>query len=187
MKIEPTAIHDVATIEPKVFGDTRGWFVESWNQGKLAALGLDIRFVQDNHSLSVQAGTVRGLHYQAPPQAQDKLVRCTRGAIWDVAVDIRRGSPTYGNWVGVELTAENHVQLFIPKGFLHGFVTLRPMTEVQYKCSAPYALDCDGGIRWNDPDLAVDWPFDGLAATLSEKDANAPLFRDFLSPFDYGV
>jgi dTDP-4-dehydrorhamnose 3,5-epimerase len=148
----------------------------------MAALGLDIAFVQDNHSMSATPGTLRGLHYQRPPHAQDKLVRCTRGAIFDVTVDFRAGSPTFGRWVGVELTPENGRQLLVPKGFLHGFVTRMPETEVQYKCSDVYAPECDGAVAWNDPQIGIDW---GLAAApvLSTKDAAAPRLAEVASPF----
>ena len=150
----------------------------------MAALGVKIDFVQDNHSMSAAVGTLRGLHYQSPPHAQDKLVRCTRGAIFDVAVDFRRGSPTYRRWVGVELTPENRQQLLVPKGFLHGFVTRLPDTEVQYKCSDVYAPDCDGAVRWDDPTIGIDWGLSG-APVLSGKDAAAPLFADVTSPFEW--
>jgi dTDP-4-dehydrorhamnose 3,5-epimerase len=188
MKIEPTALPGVVILTPPRFGDDRGWFSETWNAARMAEAGLDMVFVQDNHSMSAAVGTLRGLHYQRPPHAQDKLVRCTRGAIFDVAVDIRRGSPRYGKWVGVELTAQNGRQLLVPKGFLHGFVTRLPDSEVQYKCSAPYAPDCDGGIRWDDPEIGIDWGFaggGGLAEgpILSGKDRVAPLLADFDSPF----
>ena len=183
MKIETTALPDVLILTPARFGDARGWFSETFNATRMAAAGLTMAWVQDNHSLSAKPGTLRGLHFQSPPHAQDKLVRCTAGAILDVAVDIRRGSPTYGKWVAVELTPDNALQLFIPKGFLHGFVTRAPMTEVQYKCSDIYAPDCDGGIRWNDPDIAIDWGTDD--PTLSAKDTVAPFLRDVKSPFDW--
>ena len=182
MNIEKTALADVLVITPARVGDDRGWFSETWNAHRAAQAGLDVVFVQDNHSMSGAAGTLRGLHYQSPPHAQDKLVRCTRGAIFDVAVDVRVGSPSYGGWVGVELSAQNAKQLFVPKGFLHGFVTRVAETEVQYKCSDVYAPDCDGGIRWDDPDIGIDWGLTG-APVLSAKDAVAPLLRDFASPF----
>lgn len=182
MQIEKTAIDGVVVLVPARFGDDRGWFCETWNASRMAAHGYDIAFVQDNHSLSTEAGTVRGLHYQSAPHAQDKLVRCSRGSILDVAVDARLGSASYGKWVSVELTPENGKQLLVPKGFLHGFVTRLPMTEVQYKCSDIYAKECDGAVRWDDPDLAIDWQLDG-APVLSAKDAVAPLFADFVSPF----
>jgi dTDP-4-dehydrorhamnose 3,5-epimerase len=173
-------------IVPTRHGDHRGFFSETWNRPRLAAAGIDLDFVQDNQSLSAARGTLRGLHFQSPPHAQDKLVRCGRGRLWDVAVDIRRGSPTYGQWHGEELSAENGRQLLVPKGFLHGFVTLEPDTEILYKCTDVYAPACDGAVRWNDPDLAIAWPADALpdgAPVLSGKDAAAPLLRDFTSPF----
>jgi len=181
MQIEETALPGVVVLTPPRFGDDRGWFSETWNGPRLAALGLDLAFVQDNHSMSAAPGTLRGLHYQRPPHAQDKLVRCSRGAILDVAVDVRRGSPAFGRWVAVELSAANGRQLLVPKGFLHGFVTRAPDTEVQYKCTDVYAPDCDGAVRWNDPDLAIDWGVE--APVLSAKDAAAPLLRDWQSPF----
>ena len=185
MQIEKTPIVGVVAFTPSQFGDDRGWFIETWNAARMAGLGHDVAFVQDNHSMSVLPGTLRGLHYQRPPHAQDKLVRCSRGAIFDVAVDVRQGSATFGAWVGMDLTAENGKQLLVPKGCLHGFVTRAPMTEVQYKCSDIYAPDCDGAVRWDDPALGIDW---GLttAPILSAKDASAPLFADFVSPFAIG-
>jgi len=185
MKIEPTDLPGVLILTPTRFGDDRGWFSETFNAARMADAGLTMPWVQDNHSMSAQPGTLRGLHFQAPPHAQDKLVRCSRGAIFDVAVDIRRGSPQYGKWVGVDLTPENGRQLFVPKGFLHGFVTRTFDCEVQYKCSDLYAPDCDGGIRWDDPDLAIDWQVSD--PTLSAKDKAAPLFAGFVSPFDWSM
>ena len=149
----------------------------------MQAAGLDIDFVQDNHSCSAKMGTVRGLHYQSPPLAQTKLVRVVRGAVRDVAVDVRRGSPTYGRWIAEELSAENGVQLLIPRGLLHGFATMMPATDVVYKVDSYYAPDCDGAIRFDDPDLGIDWGIDPKTAVLSEKDARAPMFHDFVSPF----
>ena len=182
MLIEETSLPGALILIPQGFGDARGWFVETWNAHRMAALGLDIAFVQDNHSMSATPGTLRGLHYQRPPHAQDKLVRCTRGAIFDVTVDFRAGSPTFGRSVGVELTPENGRQLLVPKGFLHGFVTRLPDTEVQYKCSDVYAPECDGAVAWNDPRIGIDW---GLAAApiLSAKDAAAPRLVEVASPF----
>ncbi|NBE07117.1 dTDP-4-dehydrorhamnose 3,5-epimerase [Paragemmobacter ruber] len=182
MMIEPTDLPGVLILTPQRFGDARGWFTETWNAARMASAGLDLAFVQDNHSFSAQVGTLRGLHYQAPPRAQDKLVRCSRGAIRDIAVDVRRGSPSYGRWVAVDLTPENGRQLLVPKGFLHGFVTLLPDTEVQYKCTDVYAPDCDGAVRWDS--LGIDW---GLTAdpVLSAKDTAAPAFADWTSPFAY--
>lgn len=184
MKIEKTTLEGVLILTPQRFGDDRGWFTETWNAPRLAAAGVDIAFVQDNHSMSASVGTLRGLHYQRPPHAQDKLVRCTRGLIFDVAVDFRAGSPAFGQWFGIELSPGNGMQLLVPKGFLHGFVTRAPDTEVQYKCSDVYAPDCDGGVRWDDPAIGIDW---GVAApVLSAKDAIAPLLADVVSPFVWG-
>jgi dTDP-4-dehydrorhamnose 3,5-epimerase len=185
MHIEQTSLPGVVIITPARHGDPRGFFSESWNRRRMEEAGIAIDFVQDNHSLSEQVGTVRGLHFQSPPHAQAKLVRCGRGALFDVAVDIRRGSPTYGQWAGVELTFENGRQLLIPEGFLHGFVTRAPMTEIIYKCSDYYAPDCDGAVRFDDPEIGIDWGIDPASAVLSAKDAKAPLLRDFVSPFDY--
>ncbi len=183
MKIEPTTLPDVLIVTPARFGDDRGWFSETYNASRMVAGGIAVTWVQDNHSMSAKPGTLRGLHFQSPPHAQHKLIRCSRGAVWDVAVDIRRGSPSYGKWVGVDLTPENARQVLVPAGFLHGFVTRAPNTEVQYKCSDTYAPDCDGGIRWNDPDIGIDW---GVTdPTLSAKDTVAPFLRDFTSPFEW--
>ena len=181
MQIETTELDGVVILTPQRFGDARGWFSETWNAARMAAVGLGLHFVQDNHSMSAEVGTLRGLHYQRPPHAQDKLVRCTRGAIFDVAVDFRVGSASYGKWVGVDLTAENGRQLLVPKGFLHGFVTRMADTEVQYKCTDVYAPDCDGAVRWDDPDIGIDWGV--TQPVLSAKDAAAPLLRDVVSPF----
>lgn len=176
----------VMIIRPRRHGDARGWFTETYNRDTFVALGVDRPFVQDNHSLSAPQFTLRGLHFQTPPRAQDKLVRCIRGRIFDVAVDVRKGSPTYGQWVGTELSAENGHQLFIPVGFAHGFVTLEPDCEVTYKCSATYAPDHDGGIRWDDPSIGIDWPMPaGGTPELSAKDKVQPLLADFDSPFPY--
>lgn len=186
MQIEKTRLEDVLILTPARHGDARGYFSESWNRRRMADAGVDIDFVQDNHSLSKAEGTLRGLHYQAPPNAQAKLVRCGRGAFWDVAVDVRRGSPTYGQWVGVELSNENGRQLFIPAGFLHGFVTRAPNTEIIYKCSDYYAPECDGAVRFDDPKIGIDWGIAAKDVILSEKDAAAPLFADANLPFVYG-
>ena len=182
MKIEKTALDGVLILTPPRFGDERGFFSESWNKAKLAQAGIAYDFVQDNHSMSAQVGTIRGLHFQAPPHAQAKLVRCGRGALFDVAVDIRTGSPTYGQWVGVELTFDNGKQLLIPEGFAHGFVTRQPDTEIIYKCSDYYAPAADGGVRWDS--CGIDWGFDGTPV-LSAKDADAPALAGFTSPFVY--
>ncbi|UWQ39593.1 dTDP-4-dehydrorhamnose 3,5-epimerase (plasmid) [Leisingera aquaemixtae] len=180
MQIEETGLPGLKVLTPARFGDARGFFSESWNKRRLQEQGIDLEFVQDNHSLSVQAGTLRGLHFQAPPHAQDKLVRCGRGALFDVAVDIRKGSPAYGTWFGIELTAENGKQLLVPKGFLHGFLTRVAETEVIYKCTDYYAPDCDGAVAWDS--CGIDWGFEGRPL-LSEKDAAAPRLADFDSPF----
>jgi dTDP-4-dehydrorhamnose 3,5-epimerase len=181
MQIEETSLSGVLILTPRRHGDARGWFMETWNASRMAEAGLDMAFVQDNHSFSAAKGTLRGLHFQSPPRAQDKLVRCTKGAILDVAVDIRAGSPTYGKWVGVELSAGNGRQLLAPKGFLHGFVTLTEDTEVQYKCTDLYSPENDGAVRWDDPAIGIDW---GVSAPiLSDKDAKAPLLADIGQPF----
>jgi dTDP-4-dehydrorhamnose 3,5-epimerase len=184
MQIETTLLPGVVILTPSRHGDHRGFFCESWNKAKMDAVGLHYDFVQDNHSLSAQLGTVRGLHFQSPPHAQAKLVRCGRGRLFDVAVDIRKGSPTFGKWFGVELSFENGRQLLIPTGFLHGFMTLEPDTEIIYKCSDYYAPECDGALRWDS--CGIDWPLSGIAPVLSEKDTNAPLLADFDSPFTWG-
>ncbi|EYD70529.1 dTDP-4-dehydrorhamnose 3,5-epimerase [Limimaricola hongkongensis] len=183
MKITETALPGVLILEPRRFGDDRGWFMESWNRETLRGHGIEIDFVQDNHSYSAQRGTVRGLHYQSPPHAQAKLVRVGRGTVRDVAVDARRGSTTYGRHVAVDLSAENGRQLLVPAGFLHGFATLTPDVELLYKCSDVYAPDCDGAVAWDDPDLGIDWGVAPGEETLSAKDAVAPRLADWTSPF----
>lgn len=183
--IEQTALPDVKVITPRWFSDNRGAFCETYNQTTWSAQGLTETFVQDNHSISRDVGTIRGLHFQSPPHAQAKLVRVIVGAIWDVAVDIRKGSPTYGQWVGVDLSAENGRQILVPTGFLHGFITRTPNTEVVYKCSGVYAPDCEGAVRFDDPDLAIDWGVPDSDAILSDKDAIAPSFAALDSPFQY--
>lgn len=178
-----TPLPGVWLITPKRFGDHRGFFSESYSARAFAEHGIDTVFVQDNHSLSQAKGTVRGLHFQSPPHAQAKLVRCGRGAIFDVAVDIRKGSPTYGHWVGYELSFDNGRQLLIPEGFLHGFMTLQDDCEIVYKCSDFYAPDCDGAVRWDDPEIGIQWPEVGCAPVLSAKDEAAPLLAAFDTPF----
>ncbi|SMP05454.1 dTDP-4-dehydrorhamnose 3,5-epimerase [Shimia sagamensis] len=178
MKIETTKLDGVLLLTPDRFGDSRGFFSESWNKRRMAEHGIDLEFVQDNHSLSSKVGTIRGLHYQTPPHAQAKLVRCGRGALFDVALDIRVGSPTFGQWVGAELTAENGRQLLVPVGFAHGFVTRAPDTEIVYKCTDYFAPDCDRAIAHNDPVLGIDWGVSIASFTLSDKDASAPLLAD---------
>ncbi len=177
MKIESLAIPEVKLITPPKFGDSRGFFSETWSASKLKAQGFDEMFVQDNQSFSAQKGTIRGLHCQMAPHVQGKLVRVIKGAIWDVAVDIRQGSPTYGKWVAAELSAENWAQLWIPGGFLHGFCTIAPDTEVIYKVTGDYAKDCERAVRWDDPTLALPWPVAPGEALLSDKDRAAPPFN----------
>ena len=183
MKIKPTTLDGVMLLTPVRHDDARGFFSESWNKRTLEDAGLHLpEFVQDNHSISEATGTLRGLHFQAPPDAQGKLVRCGRGALYDVAVDIRRGSPRYGQWVGTELSFENGKQLWIPAGFAHGFVTLRPETEICYKCTDYYSPAADGAVHWKS--CGIDWPLTG-APILSSKDEAAPALADFESPFEY--
>ncbi|RTL36466.1 MAG: dTDP-4-dehydrorhamnose 3,5-epimerase [Burkholderiales bacterium] len=177
MQATPTALPDVLLIEPKVFGDARGFFLESWNEGRFnAAIGYPVKFVQDNHSRSSR-GVLRGIHYQLAPHAQGKLVRCVAGKVFDVAVDLRRTSPTFGRWVGHELSAENQRQMWIPPGFGHGFLVLSETADFLYKTSGEYAPDCEGAVRWDDPTLAIAWPLEGLQLQLSAKDVNAPLLE----------
>ena len=182
MDVQTTPIPGLLVITPARFGDDRGFFSESYSKTRMAEHGVETEFVQDNHSLSARVGTVRGLHFQSPPHAQAKLVRCGRGVLFDVAVDVRKGSPTYGQWFGVELSFENGKQLLVPVGFLHGFSTRAPDTEIIYKCSDFYAPDCDGAVRFDDADIGIDW---GLTdeAILSGKDEQAQSFADFASPF----
>lgn len=183
--IVATKLAGVWGVTPRRFGDARGYFCETWNRRALAEAGLDLPdFLQDNYSLSHETGTVRGLHFQAPPHAQGKLVRCGRGRLFDVAVDIRKGSPTFGQWHGEELSADNGRQLWIPAGFLHGFMTLEPQTEIVYKATDHYDPGSDGAVRWDS--CAIDWPLAGIAPVLSAKDAAAPRFADFESPFEWG-
>ncbi|MDH3263138.1 MAG: dTDP-4-dehydrorhamnose 3,5-epimerase [Paracoccaceae bacterium] len=185
MLVEDTALPEVKILTPRRIKDARGFFAETWNARDFAAASIATAFVQDNHSLSRQAGTIRGLHFQAPPHAQAKLVRCGRGRLYDVAVDIRQGSPRFGQWVGVELSAGNGRQLLIPEGFLHGFVTREPDTEVVYKCSAYYEPAADGAVRFDDPAIGIDWGIDPAQAIVSDKDAAAPLLADLGTPFTY--
>lgn len=183
MNVIKTDVLDVYILEPQVFGDHRGWFMESWSKKKMEEAGLYYDFVQDNHSFSAKKGTLRGLHFQKGDAAQAKLVRCVRGAVVDYAVDMRVGSPTYKKWVGVELSAENNRQLLIPRGFLHGFVTLTDNVEFLYKADNLYNAEADRGIRWNDPDIAVDWNIEN--PITSDKDNNAPLLKDSDIDFTY--
>ncbi len=180
MNIVETAIPGVLIIEPRVFGDARGFFMETWNAAGFAGAGLDLAFVQDNHSRS-QKGVLRGLHFQNPGP-QGKLVRVTNGAVFDVAVDLRGNSPTFGKWVGVELSAENKRMFWVPEGFAHGFLTLEDDTDFLYKCTAPYAPQSEFTLAWDDPAVGIDWPLDGMMPLISEKDtrglalAHVPVF-----------
>ena len=185
MEVRATALPEVKVLTPRRLGDARGYFCETWAARRMAEHGLEFTFVQDNESLSVRAGTLRGLHYQAPPFAQAKLVRVARGAIIDVAVDARRGSPTYGRWVAEELSAANGAQLLIPRGFLHGLVTLTDDTLILYKVDNRFDAASDGSVHFDG--LGIDWRFDPGALTLSDKDARAPAFAAWTSPFEYGV
>lgn len=176
MKFIKNDINDLLVIEPSIFGDQRGWFSESYNQDVFKKNGLDIVFVQDNHSFSAQKGVLRGLHFQNNPNAQTKLVRCTKGSIWDVAVDLRKSSSTYLKWFGIELSAENHLMLLVPQGFAHGFVTLEDNCEVQYKVDKTYDKLLDRSIKYDDPQIGINWPV--VKVLLSEKDLNAKLLKD---------
>jgi len=176
MKIEKTKLEGVIIIEPDVYGDERGWFMESYNKQRMQEFGIDVEFVQDNCSFSSQKGTLRGLHFQNKPNAQSKLIRCTQGKVLDVAVDLRKDSLTFKQWISVELTGENKKQLFIPKGFAHGFLTLSDNVEFQYKVDEYYSKDSDRSIRFDDPEINVDWQIED--PILSDKDKSAPLLKD---------
>ena len=182
MQVSGTDLPGVFVLEPKRFGDARGFFVETWNAQRLQDAGFDFDFVQDNCSFSAEVGTLRGLHYQSPPHAQTKLVSCLQGAIYDVVVDARRGSPTYGQHFGIELSFQNGLQLLVPKGFLHGFVTRTPDAVIAYKVDAHYSSTCDGSVLWSS--CGIDWGLDG-DPVLSDKDNTAPLFADFDTPFSW--
>jgi len=183
MKIAALSIPEVLLLTPKKHDDGRGYFVETYNKRSFAEAGIDCTFVQDNQSCSTQRGTIRGLHFQSDPSAQAKLVRVLHGAIYDVAVDLRQGSPTYGRWCGATLSADEGQQLFVPVGFAHAFCTLGPNTIVAYKVDGYYDRSCEGGLHWDDPDIAIDWPIAASDVHLSEKDAQLPYLRDFASPF----
>lgn len=183
MKAIKTEIEGVIIIEPDVFGDHRGWFMESWSKKKYEELGINVEFVQDNESFTAKKGTLRGLHFQMDPMAQSKLVRVVKGTVLDVAVDIRKNSPTYLKWVSVELSAENKRQFFIPKGFAHGFVTLTDDVQFAYKCDNFYSKECDRSIKFNDPDINVNWGVEN--PIVSEKDANAPFLKNSDCNFTY--
>ncbi|MDV7757619.1 dTDP-4-dehydrorhamnose 3,5-epimerase [Liquorilactobacillus mali] len=189
LKITETKLQDVKIIEPAVFGDNRGFFTESYSDKDFKAAGIDFDFIQDNHSLSSQAGVLRGLHFQRGKAAQTKLIRVVTGAVLDVIVDVRKGSPTYGEWEGYILSESNHRQLLVPRGFAHGFVTLTDNVNFLYKCDNYYNAQADGGIAFDDPTLAINWPIDIENAILSEKDKKHPTFKEFEAdnhPFVYG-
>ena len=178
MKITPTSLPEVLIIEPRVFGDARGFFTESWNEQVFDhAVGHAVRFVQDNHSRSVR-GVLRGMHFQLPPHTQGKLVRVVNGAVFDVAVDMRRSSPNFGRWDGIELSAENHRQLWVPPGFAHGFLVLSETADFLYKTTDYYAPQAEGCLRWDDPTVGINWPATSVAPMLADKDAKAPLLAD---------
>ena len=177
--------NELILIKPTRHKDERGFFSETYSRRRYKELGIDVEFLQDNHSFSWEPGTLRGLHFQAPPNAQGKLVRCGKGAIFDVAVDIRKGSPTFGHWRGYELNEENGHQLYVPVGFAHGFLTLKPESEIVYKCTDYYAPKAEGSIRWDDPSIGIKWPL-SENIILNERDAIAPLLKDFETPFNLG-
>jgi dTDP-4-dehydrorhamnose 3,5-epimerase len=186
VEIRPLGLDGVLEIQPRKFADDRGFFSETFSAQSLASVGINLTFVQDNHSYSASAGVLRGLHYQLPPKAQDKLVRVVRGSIFDVAVDIRKGSPTFGKWVGLEVSAEKWNQILVPAGFAHGFVTLEPNTEVLYKVTDDYSPKHDRSIRFDDPSIGIEWPIDKSRLQLSMKDQAAPLLAD-ADTFDLDV
>lgn len=181
MKVRETRLQGVLVLEPARHADTRGFFTETWNDRRMREAGLGLNFVQDNQSLSTEVGTLRGLHYQAPPRAQAKLVSCTCGRLFDVAVDVRRGSPTYGEWFGIELSFDNGLQLLVPEGFLHGFLTLEPNTVISYKVTDFYDADCDGAVLWDS--CGIDWGLGDMTPLLSDKDNAAPPLAAFDTPF----
>jgi dTDP-4-dehydrorhamnose 3,5-epimerase len=186
-RMESLALPDVRLIRPTRFGDARGYFLETYSRQAFAEIGITAEFVQDNQSMSGPAGTLRGLHFQKPPFSQAKLVRVLKGAIFDVAVDLRVGSPHFARWCGANLTAEGDEQLYVPKGFAHGFVTLEPETVVAYKVDAPYSAECDAGITYDDPHIDVQWPWPAESLTLSAKDKTLPLLSDIVPPFTYSA
>jgi len=185
MEIRRLALEGVLEIIPGKFGDARGFFSETYSQKRFAEAGIDIGWVQDNQSFSAESGVLRGLHFQLAPFAQDKLIRVLRGSIFDVAVDLRQGSPDYGKWVSCVLSADAWNQLLVPRGFAHGFLTLEPHVEVFYKVSAPYAPEYDRGIRWNDPQIGIAWPLEGREPVLSAKDAAAPFLSGITEQFSF--
>lgn len=183
--LRPLTIPDVVLVQPRRFCDCRGYFEETFSRRDFDRLGTGCDFVQDNQSLSLHSGTVRGVHFQLPPHPQAKLVRVLTGSIFDVAIDLRRGSPTFGRWCAETLTAQSGTQLFVPRGFAHAFCTLEPNTQVAYKVDDYYAPECDSGLIWNDPDLGIEWPIVAQDVILSEKDAALPRLVNFISPFVY--
>jgi dTDP-4-dehydrorhamnose 3,5-epimerase len=185
MQVRKLQLEGGLEIVTRKFGDARGYFSETYSKPRFAEAGIDIDWVQDNQSFSAEQGVLRGLHFQVAPFAQDKLVRVLRGSIFDVLVDLRKGSPTYGKWDSCVLTAQDRNQLLVPKGYAHGFLTLEPAVEVFYKVSAPYAPECDRGIRWDDPTIGVAWPLDGRQPVLSAKDASAPLLADIADSISF--
>ena len=185
MQVRTTEIPGVLLLTPRYFNDARGYFVETYNARAARDTGLTAEFVQDNQALSLKRGTVRALHFQMLPKVQAKLVRVLRGSIYDVAVDLRAGSPTYGRWVAATLTAQGGEQIFVPRGFAHGYCTLEDDTEVAYKVDEYYAPDCERGLAWDDPTLSIGWPVSRADAVLSDKDRKLPAFADFASPFRY--
>lgn len=185
MQVNDLGLGGVVEIIPKKFGDARGFFSETYQRQRFIDAGITQDWMQDNQSYSAEKGVLRGLHFQVAPFAQDKLIRVLKGSIFDVAVDIRNGSPTYGKWVSCVLSAEKFNQLLIPRGFAHGFVTLEPHVEVLYKVTAPYSPECDRGVRWNDPAIGIEWPLDGMEPVLSGKDAAAPLLADIASTISF--
>lgn len=189
MQVRETEFPGLKIIEPRVFQDDRGFFLESFSARVFEEWKLPVAFVQDNHAYSKGVGVLRGLHYQAPPVAQSKLIWVTRGEVLDVVVDIRKGSPTFGRWTKFHLSAENFMRLFVPAGFAHGYLTLTEHTEFMYKVDAPYAPETEGGIRWDDPDLGITWPkvWQGQGPVLSAKDTRQPRFQDLESPFTFPV
>lgn len=185
LDVRPLGLGGVCEIRPPQFGDERGFFSEVWSSSRMAEAGLPTEFVQDNHSYSAAKGVLRGLHFQVPPAAQDKLVRVSKGSIFDVAVDIRHGSPDFGKWVGLVVSAASWNQIFVPKGFAHGFVTLEEDTEVQYKVTAPYRPDLERSIRFDDPDIGIEWPHPRDRVQLSAKDREAPFFAGMETGFSF--
>lgn len=184
LELRPTGLEGVVELRPRRFEDRRGWFTETWSAERFAGLGLDHHWVQDNHVFSSEPGTVRALHFQAPPMAQAKLVRALRGSVFDVAVDIRRGSPDFGRWAGVRLTAEEGNSILVPRGFAHGYITLTAGAEVAYKVDAPYSPEHERGIRWDDPAIGVEWP-DAGEPVVNDRDRTAPLLADVDTGFSY--